>query len=286
MIKGLRPKKEDKRDFRTGQVLKLPELSDIPERLVLGVPKIKDQFDSDFCAAFASTSASEFQEGIELSPEYQMAITKMIEGDLTTWGSELRDVCKGFIKVGSLPQHRAPYSLKDKSPEFLKDIKNWEKELILDCAPFKKQSFLSVAGQYDSFDDIRATMTYFHNKGEKTPVLLGVEWGWGLKDIVINTIPLDGFGHAVYAFGFDGDYLLVANSASEQAGDKGVHRFHRNIINHFVPIYGAYVPIDIPRSQIEYHVITGTKVKNDILSVIYHTIIKFLCILKASLLKS
>jgi len=262
MNKGLR-KKTPSKDIRVGQLIDLPELKDIPKSLFLGKPFIKDQKDSAMCGACAGTYASELQEGVELSFEWQYAAVKKIEGNLDTWGSELRDVCKSLVKIGSLPKKKAPYSLNDAGEDFLKNIENWPKELYLEAFPYRKKTYVSVEGKYEPFDDIRAYMTYFYNRGEKRAVIFGLEWAWDLSRVYIDTIE-EGFGHAMCAIGFDGNYLIVAQSAGEKAGDNGVHYIHRDVIDHYVKEYGAFALIDIDREVAEFHVATGSKMTDNI----------------------
>lgn len=281
LLGGLKKKKDDPKIFKVGQFIKLPELIELPDKFRLGEPRIKNQYQSDFCSAFAVTGDSEFQEGIELSPEYQFALIKYIEGDVDGWGAELISACKSVVKFGSLPKSKARYSLENESPSFLRDIKNWDAGLLSEIKPYKKESYFEVKGPYDAFDDIRATIWHFRK--EKVPIMFGVEWGWDLSKIYIDKQE-DGYGHAMYAIGWEGDSLIVVNSAGENAGDKGVHYIHRNIINRSVDLWGAYGLIDIPRQVIEYHIQTGTYLQDNWVIKFIKQIISILCTIKSSLL--
>src|SRR3990167_6720197 len=101
---GLRKLPRDSRDFNLGAIQETIDLSTIPQEFIVGEPIQKDQFDTDFCTGFAVTSASELQEGVELSAEWQFAKTKQIAGDWKSWGANLRDACKSAVEFGSIKE--------------------------------------------------------------------------------------------------------------------------------------------------------------------------------------
>jgi|TARA_Y100000034_G_scaffold50782_1_gene62518 hypothetical protein len=108
--KGLRPTPEDKRDFELSAVFgAVKELPD--EDFVIGEPKIKNQRRTDFCTAYASCLVSEYQEGVELSPEYAFMKAKKAKGSWRSWGCDLRTLCKIHVKVGVIEQKDSPYIL-------------------------------------------------------------------------------------------------------------------------------------------------------------------------------
>ena len=82
-IGGLLPLPKDKKDFSFGSVFGSADLAELPLEFRIGTPlQIKNQFNSDMCTAFGSSSVSEDQEGVLLSPEYIFAKTKQIAGEL------------------------------------------------------------------------------------------------------------------------------------------------------------------------------------------------------------
>lgn len=271
---GLRPLVEDSRDLKVGAFLDLPKLKDIPDKLILGEPSVVNQYDTDFCGAAATSALSELHEGIPLSFEWLFAVAKMIEGDKDSWGLDLRTACKAAVKYGSIKRTEAPYSLDDKPDSFLRDINNWDKDLFLAALEHRKKTYVRLSSSYSPFDTIRAFMYYYHLRGEKNGALIGLEWNYPLRELYIE--PSDaggsGFGHAVAAIGFEGDYLYIQNSAGKEAGDKGHHWVHKDIINRDVGRYGAYTLLDIPRDHIEYHVQIGSKVTDNWLDLIISAI--------------
>lgn len=254
---GLRPTPKDPRDFPLGAIVSMPKLSELPASFSLTTLGVKDQGDSDFCAAFATSMLSEIQEGIELSPEYQFALGKKVSGEVEEWGLDLRSVLKGASKYGSLPQKIAPYSLKDHDTDFLRRIENWGGALIGLSAPQKKKSFFEITGPYDAYDNIRAAIWKFRNS--KQGVLSGVVWGWPLEAAFLEGVSPDGFGHAIGYIGWTEKGLVLQNSAGLGAGIRGCHIVSRETVNHFVGLYKAYMMVDMDPEDARYYLETGSR---------------------------
>ena len=103
---GLLPTPEDKNDFLFGSIFGLPKLKELPSEFRLNSLGIKNQGNSTMCAAYGSTTISEIQEGVELSPEYLYAKAKQITGDWRGWGLTIRDICKAITKYGSIEKKK------------------------------------------------------------------------------------------------------------------------------------------------------------------------------------
>ena len=140
-------------------------------------------------------------------------------------------------------QKDAPFSLRDKPDTFLRDIKNWDVSFTSIIGQ-RKKSFINISGQYDFYDNIRASLFRF-----QTPVVLGLFWSWQLSEYVLNGTK-DGFGHAVVAIGWNDKGLIIQNSAGLEAGQNGEHILPRAETNYFVSIYGAYTFIDFSPDEI------------------------------------
>ena len=110
---GLTKLPGDARDFSHEAVFGSIALDDIPNTdfFVSEPLDIKDQGNSSMCAAFAVASVSEDQERVKLSPEFIFAKAKEIEGNFTTWGMNLRDICKVLVKIGAIEKSQAPFEL-------------------------------------------------------------------------------------------------------------------------------------------------------------------------------
>lgn len=258
---GLRPTPPDERDFPLGQIITLPDLSDLPKEFILPTLDVYDQKDSDFCTAFMSCLMSEKQEGITLEPSWSFAKSKEISGDVSSWGQDIRTALKTHVKSGGLPASLSPYSLETDAPSFLRDIKNWPK-LEDKAYPHRKKSFFKVTGPYDHFDNARASIWKF-----KDIVGTGVNWGWKANEFYLNYIPTGGYGHAVPFIGFttmdDGQEVLVLqNSYSERKGIKGLYYVTREVYNHFANMYGAYLFVDISPEEAKKCLDYGIKLED------------------------
>lgn len=258
---GLKPTPHDHRDFPLGAIVSLPAISELPESFSLSTLGVKDQGATDFCAAFATTTLSEIQEGIELSPEYQFALGKLVSGDPEEWGLDLRSVLKGASKYGSLPQTAAPFSLKDKDDTFVRNIANWPQSLMTLAAPQKKKSFFEITGPYDYYDNIRTAMWKFRN--QKQGVLSGVIWQWPLDATLLEGEGDQGFGHAIPYIGWTDKGLVLQNSAGLEAGLRGCHIVSRETVNHFVGQFKAYMMVDLSPQDAKYLLENGIKIEDN-----------------------
>jgi hypothetical protein len=265
MREGLLPLVPDERDFHLGALVRLPDLSELPEEYSLETLLVKDQGDSDMCAAFSATTISEVQEMVELCPEYAFAKAKQIEGSIEAFGTTLRTICKVLTKVGTIEAKDAPFSLATKTRDFLADWENWPSNLDIKAAIHRKKTYATCKGQYDAFDNIRATL--WLNRAKKQGVIMGVVWGWPISQAILDNVSPDGFGHAVPVIGFctiEGvPYLKIQNSAGLAAGKQGIQYLSREVANYFVGQYGAYTFIDIDPEDAEYTQAIGAKLSDN-----------------------
>lgn len=252
---GLQSLPEDKRDFKLGSIFTMGSLEDLPESFALPLPyPAKNQEGTDYCSAFASCGMSELQEGVELDPQYSFAISKMISEDPEAWGQNMRDAMKAHVKIGAVELGLHSFSLGDRDARYFKRYPEYMKN---EAIKHQKQSYMTVRGPYSGFDDIRLALWKFRE--EKRAVAIGVLFSWDVSDKVMDTLSPNGFGHMMYAYGFEGDYLLVRNSYGEDAGDNGNHKIHKDIINDSVDKYGAMMLIDLPRKEVERRIKLGLK---------------------------
>lgn len=271
---GLQATPPDKRDFQVGALFTVPSLSEIPDDFELKGGWVKDQEadgGDDFCSAYAVDGASELQEGIEMWPLWGFAASKEISGDKEAWGQNLRDALKRAVKYGSVPKSFA-VKVKDN-----RDLKSYPDDLKDKALAYKKQTFLTIKPMngMDLYDSIRATMYRFRN--ENRAVVTGVVFGWPLKEKLITTIPKDGFGHAMFTRGWkDRDYAIFRNSYGKGAGNNGEHLIHRDVVNHFAKMFGAYVLVDMPREQIEHMLENGIKAEDNWIIKLVKTLTSFL----------
>jgi len=259
---GLRPlPKEEARVqglFHIDECFDLPPLSELKESYFVELRPVKIQKDTDFCGAFASCLVSEFQEGVELSPEWTFAATKkLFNEDPDSFGLDLQQVCHTHIKVGAVEKKDAPYSLENKDASFLRRIENWP-DLYDKAAIHKKGSYWRIrATDSDDFDTLKRTLWKFKN--EKCGVLFGVSWCWPLSQVKMETLCPNGGGHALAGIGWTPDGIYVQNSYGKEAGMNGRHFFSREIINASSDKYGMFCFHDLPAEQAKHLMENGAK---------------------------
>lgn len=276
--KGLRETPEDTRDFPLGALITLPNLSDLPERFALDALDVKDQGATDFCTAFASCTVSELQEGVLLSPEYSFAVSKMLSRDPEEWGQDIRKALKAHTKVGAIEQKDAPFSLENKTPEFLREFSNWPGHLLPLAGFHKKKTYWKITGPYDHYDNIRAALYFFRN--EKRGVVSGVVWQWPVETFFLEGTGDNGFGHCIAYLGWDrlpkNEGLVMQNSAGPEAGITGRHLVSRETVNKFVDKFGAYMLIDLSSEEAEWHLNNEVKLHDNWLVGFVKIILSFL----------
>lgn len=257
---GLRELPDDIRDFPLGAVYGTVDIKDVPlDDFIVSTPLvIKDQGDTDFCSAYAVTEVSEDQEGVELSPEYQFYSTKRITGDPEAWGADLRSACKSAAKYGSVPM-KVCLSMKGMPREVILDQTKWDKSLDMMAEIYKKESFFSVDGPYDTFDNIRAAL--FSHRNDKCSIVTGACWknAWiTAENGIIPDVEGNGFGHAFKLFGqknINGELYIVAQlSNSATVGDGGLYYFNRTVTNKELSKYGLFMFKDISPEEAKKYI--------------------------------
>lgn len=243
---GLKKLSRDGKEFRVGALFNLPKIEELPASFSLGSSFIEYQGNSDMCSGYATCGASGLQEGVRLNGQWSFAVSKSLTNDLSAFGQDLKTACKVHTEYGAIEVTESEVS----NP---RDIKSYSPTLFETALKHKKQTYLEVASFSDHFDTIKKFIYRFRD--EKRAVVIGVQFGWSLKDIYMDT-PIFGSGHAMYVIGWDNvngkDYLLVVNSYGEQAGQKGIHHFSREVINTYVQDYGAFAFVDMLREDVQY----------------------------------
>ncbi len=262
MQQGLRPWVKDERDIHLGALFTPPK--DRPTRYI--VPffanyEAKDQKDTDFCSAFATTSAMEATERVTLSPEFFFACSKTLSLDPEAWGQTLTMAGQTAVKIGAIEAFGAPLTLDSTSPDTLRQISSWgDLAPLFDRAIVHKQStFATCKGSKDAFDNICDWIYKFER-----PVVMGMEWGTPKEVQTIDAV-MPGFGHAVVIVGFDGEYVTLLNSWGKDAGDKGFFRVHRRVVNVSAPRFGAIMFTDISIEEAKRYMERGAKLDESII---------------------
>jgi hypothetical protein len=239
--------------FPQGKIENVP-LTDF----IVAIPKgIKNQGNSDLCSGYAVTAVSVDQEGVELLPEYQFYKTKKISGDMEGWGADLRDACKSVVKYGSLPA-QGYEKIKGLSRSRVVSDETWEDAMDGIANLYKKETYFSITGKYDTFDNIRLAL--WENIDRKSSIVTvakwRTEWLYAEGGIIPESYGNNGFGHAFKIFGqknINGQLYLVAQlSQGEEYGDKGIFYLSRSVVNREIGKYGLYMFKDISREDAEF----------------------------------
>lgn len=252
---GLLPLPQDERDFSSQKVLFGAIVPKLPsEDFEIKTGEVKNQFDSDLCSAFSVCLASEAQEGIKLSPEWQFSKTKFLSGNWQEWGADLRLACKSAVKFGSLPISLSPFRL-EMGRDYIANWENWPADLSESAIAQKKKTFFAVDGVFDTFDNIRASL--WKGKSKKQIVITGALWRqeWTDSTIIPEIYGEDGFGHAFCFIGqktINGIIHLIAQlSNGEQIGDKGRFYFPREVVNKEC-VYGNFIFVDMDKQTAKF----------------------------------
>lgn len=265
---GVQLRTKDDRDHLGGTLFDLPKIESLPKTFILsGDFKVKNQGALDFCSAYASCLASQFQEKTELEPSFSFMMSKVLTGDKEVWGQQLRDIARSHVKYGALDINDCPISmLVNTERDEIVDVVNWGdiKKLLDKAIKHKKQSFFWVTGNYDHFDNIKATLWKF--KDEDRAIVFGTLWDneWLFDTRIIQNVAKSGFGHALCIVGFTEEngeeYLIVQNSWGDNSIG-GRHLFSREVINQAVDRYGAFMFSDISAEEQKWYNEHGVKIE-------------------------
>lgn len=237
LLPGLHKQTKDENDFPLGALSVIPDLSEV-HPLGLKPRKILNQLadgNDDFCTAYAIAGGLSNTEGADLFPDFQMASS--LDLSPSTWGQDLRAAMAAPTKNGIAETH--PMLPKSQRKQF-SYYDSYKKDAML----HKQGSYFKTSGPYEPVDNVRAWLFKY-----RSPVFLGVEWGWQLNQYELSGTPA-GFGHCVYAVDSTEDGRLIAvNSAGYGAGQQGMHLISRETANRYIMDYGAYMFQDLNREE-------------------------------------
>lgn len=251
---GLLPKPYDPRTLVLGEIVKFPELSELPEEFSLEIPYISDQIadgNNDMCSAYATCAVSAIQEGLKerFHEPFSFAASKKITGYPDDWGQTQIGAWKGHVAYGAVEDKEILPEDRSLSNSDRRRFDLYSNEAKSKALRHLKKAYVRTKGPYDAYDNIRATIWMY--RAQKRAVTIGVLFGWSLYVDVLDGISSGGFGHMMYVIGWDKKGLIVVNSAGKSAGINGVHHMTRETIEYYVPIFDAYTTIDMTEEELK-----------------------------------
>lgn len=169
-IQKLRKVRFDKRDYSHRHTFGAP-LTPLPATLGRKTKWIKDQGTTSYCTAFSTTTASEFQEGIQLSEEYTTAMEGMILGYPITGGADPRTALSNGTENGYLPKEQSPLSFPKDGWTVPADWRNYPTNLAGQAISHRKDSYYSVQKTYKGVKD-----ALFQARNENGVVIVFGKW--------------------------------------------------------------------------------------------------------------
>lgn len=270
---ALLPLPYDSRDYSLHAVLGAADFPTIPtEDFDVAEPlEIKDQVDLDFCTGFGTSETAEDQVGVPLGALWQFAKIKQILNNWQSYGADLRTAAKSRIQFGSIAESSQPFTYPDQTRDFLANWANWPIALDDEGAKNKAESFFTVDGPYDLFDNIRVALDT--NKAEKCSMIVGSLWypAWSAAQNGIIPLAYDktlSSGHCFKIFGQvtiagESEPRLKAQlSNSIGFGDKGIFYFPRSVVNAEFGPYGQYLFHPMSQEQAQTYSGAGVNVND------------------------
>lgn len=249
---GLNRLPPDPRDFKLGEIINLPELSTLPETFSLGVPTILNQLEdgnNDYCSAYSTCGGAKFEDNVDFYPPFVFAASKDETKDPESFGQNMRDILSAWCDYGCAPLVSIPDSVKHLTQDQRRYFSNYPDDLKRTAQTYLKKTFFTVTGQYDLYDNIRATLYYYSQQNKKQPIYLGLTWHWDLSQYILDIVSDSGTGHMMYIIGWDKDGLEIVNSAGIEAGKNGEHRIEREAVNYYGSEYGCMTLVDMSPAE-------------------------------------
>ncbi len=242
-------KKRDPRNFSRKKRFGAIDVSQIPDFDLVPDAPIKNQLSSFLCTAFANSTISGFQEGVELSPEYAYQKSNALLGVKHSIGVDYFIALKEHVKFGCLEASQSPYTIAKDGQYVAENPDNWDIALDVPAAIHKKQSYFQCDQGDDLFDSVLIALWQSYQAYQATKNISDLkavsiafywfpEFTFASQGIVPESDTWNkklASGHNVVVRGkktINGiPYLIVQNSYGEGMGDKGLYYFPRKTLN-------------------------------------------------------
>ncbi len=236
---GLKPLKRDKRDYSHHKTFGSAPLTGIPDEYTL-FSTILNQGATPKCTAYSSCAIREVQAGVAFDPDFFFAQEGVVAGAASADGYDLRITMKTGCNGGFKPT---------------------QGDITKPPSDFNEDSFFTVDGPYDLFDNSRSAMAIAKAMAEKRCVQFGttwfLEWSFAQGGVIQGSYAtLTPIGlHALKGAGWtrhkkDGTplpalpnndpYLAIQNSYGTGYGDDGIFYFPRAVVNKYFS-EGAFI---------------------------------------------
>lgn len=268
-------------------------------------------YNSDFCPAYATSAAREYECGIPFVPEWTFAKAKQLIAEaqgatpevitqiLAEFGLSLRDIMMAAVYKGFLPREFDPFhcDTQDRpARDYVADYRNWPADLDPVGYEYATPSFFEVDGPGDIFTNFRSTL--WLNRAEKRAVVSGALWRQAWTKAPGGFVDVDTYNPndpsdpgSAHAFEFFGQmvaneklWLVAQLSDGANFGDKGLFYFSQEVVNREFGAYGAYTMSNMPKTQAKYLNANGISVNSPlidrILAVVWNALLALISRLK------
>lgn len=252
------PWKPDPRDTRFTKVaFGAPALPTFPKTLARHRRPVKNQGNSLSCTAQASTLASEYQEGVSLSAEFQWKETCRQLGTYVPDGADYRTALAVHCKVGALQQEKSPFRFPIDDSQTIGNWSNWPDYPREEIEQYRKASYVQIPRVGDNFDSVRSAL--LRGKEQNQIVIACTRWfrEWSVPVIPSADLYTGFVGYHCHTWidfdTIDGvEYLVGQNSWGRSVGDEGFQYWPRDTVNKELSQWGcaALVFVDLTAEQI------------------------------------
>lgn len=243
----------------------------IPKEWILN--QAEHELSNDMCGGASMSMLLSLLNGKRCGPFYVWMMTRQRDNaTLADFGVTNRSLSDTGRKIGALDWKDEPFGFKD-GRDVIADPTKWPPigNLQVKAAENIIGSVLWVAPErgMDAFDTFRcaiATLNKFYKldpiKGQTHSSVFGLLWDWDMSQYTIEKPSESGSGHDVCGFWADDNYLYIVQSYGLTAGQNGIQKLHRSIVNRWASEFGMFVGIDATRAQIDALLDSGARLND------------------------